>query len=142
MREQDAAEWRAASIHPPRLLMEAAASVTNAEVSMAIDTEWNPLFFFGLHPDSEVGGAIIWLAGTTQGTRIASRRAKEMMAVMRSWVDEGLRRYGRLHNVTDVRNTVHHRWLKALGFTFTEYIPHFGPQRLPFWRFEIRKEQT
>lgn len=53
----------------------------------------------------------------------------------RDMVHDWQSQYPLLHNFTDARNTVHHRWLRWLGFTFTARHDLFGPLGLPFYEF-------
>lgn len=49
-------------------------------------------------------------------------------------------RYHKLTNWVDVRNAATIRWLSWCGFTIAETVP-FGPQGLPFHRFEMRRPE-
>jgi hypothetical protein len=60
---------------------------------------------------------------------------KVFLRASRQIVEEWQRDFPRLHNYTDARNTVHHRWLRWLGFTFTARHETFGPLGLPFYEF-------
>ena len=53
----------------------------------------------------------------------------------RAVVDDWQQRYPLLVNFTDCRNTVHHEWLRWLGFTFIARHEHFGAARIPFLEF-------
>jgi hypothetical protein len=45
------------------------------------------------------------------------------------------RRFPLLHNFTDARNVVHHRWLRWLGFNFIARHERYGAAGLPFLEF-------
>lgn len=51
------------------------------------------------------------------------------------WRDQLLRRYAVLRNVVDCRNAVAIRWLRWLGFTFSDPFQHRGHD---FMLFELR----
>lgn len=51
------------------------------------------------------------------------------------FLDEMQRRYPLLVNYTDARNTVHHRWLRWLGFTFIRRHERMGAAGIPFIEF-------
>lgn len=44
-------------------------------------------------------------------------------------------KYDLLYNVCDARNTVHHKWLKWLGFSFLRLIPEYGTSKVPVYEF-------
>lgn len=138
MRYEDHLEWWSVLGRDPLDLMLAVLSDPSADVRMALGDGGVPLFLFGLHPDpADREAGLIWLAGTVDGTSTASGRSREMFRVMHGWVASGLRHYKRLHNHTDARNTLHHRWLKRLGFHFATEPAPYGHLGLGFWHFEI-----
>lgn len=57
------------------------------------------------------------------------------------WVEEMHERYKVLGNVIDERNKVSIKWLKGLGFQFTQRLEKFGAEQLPFWLFYKVKEE-
>lgn len=40
-----------------------------------------------------------------------------------------------LTNMTDARNTLHHHWLRWMGFVFTQKIDRWGAAGIPFYEF-------
>lgn len=71
------------------------------------------------------------------GTDTLDRHPVKLMKRTSSHLDDMLRMYPRIHNLTDVRNTKTIRWLKRLGFTFFDPIPH-PVTGLLFYPFEKR----
>lgn len=51
------------------------------------------------------------------------------------FLDEMQRAYPLLVNYTDARNTVHHRWLRWLGFTIIKRHERIGAAGIPFYEF-------
>lgn len=51
------------------------------------------------------------------------------------FLNEMQRTYPLLANYTDARNTVHHRWLRWLGFTFIHRHERYGAAGIPFIEF-------
>lgn len=71
-----------------------------------------------------------WLMGTKD-------IEKHPIAFLRSAQALVSNQVGRLMNVVDARNTLHIKWLKWMGFSFTKLIHQYGAARLPFYRFEM-----
>lgn len=73
-----------------------------------------------------------WLVGTDamSDERYALRIGITARRVQQSFE----RRYKLLQNHTWVENTLHHQWLKSLGYEFLPAQP-FGPYGAPFYQF-------
>lgn len=80
-------------------------------------------------------GGVIWLVGTDA----ISRAPLGILRLARRIVPAFLDTYGVLHNVADIRNSLHLRWLKLLGFTFGPLVDVRGQ---PFRQFQMKKEAT
>lgn len=89
-----------------------------------------PAFIIGVTQDGTV-----WLLGTPA----ISRAALSVFRACTQIAEALLRQYPRLHNVVDLRNTLHVRWLKLLGFTFTEVVEVNGHQ---FQRFHMTRKES
>ena len=68
---------------------------------------------------------------------VSPRWRKTFVRHSREHIDAWLAEFGRLHNFTDARNTVHHAWLRRVGFKFIAYDVPYGPAGLPFHQFEL-----
>jgi len=130
LRHEDRAEVMAASGREPleALLHGLAASAD----CLAIRCGGQAIAVFGVVPLGPGEGAP-WLLGSdailSHWFEFARRSREELESIRRP--------YARLWNVVDDRNTLHRRWLAWLGFEEVELLPHYGPGRLPFWRFEL-----
>lgn len=97
-----------------------------------------PVCMFGAVPASLLGMiGVPWMVGTTALDRLAVQKA--LLRESRGAVSEMLTRYDVLKNVVDDRNKAAQRWLRWLGFTVDADVTPYGPDRLPFRGFEIRR---
>lgn len=88
-----------------------------------------PVVVFGVGPDpSQMDVGVIWLLGTDKMRSISRLFIRES----KTWLKDLGEPYDLLHNLTDARNKLHHRWLKWCGFTFGP-LKKIGPQKLPFY---------
>ena len=77
---------------------------------------------------------IPWLLGTDE----IEQHSKYFLRQNRYYMKEIKKKYSYLVNFVDARNTVAIRWLEWLGFKVHETQP-FGPDDMPFHRFELGK---
>ncbi len=131
MRPEDRAEVQAASGCSPLEALQFGLA-TSVECA-TVHAPRGPIAIFGVVP-SVAGNTRIgspWMLGTPGITghwfEFARRSRDEFHAMRQRW--------DRLENHVDDRNELHKRWLRWLGFEFTELIEHFGVERRPFWRF-------
>jgi len=75
-------------------------------------------------------GAAIWMVGT-DGIITHSR---EFLRRSKGLRDDLHKKHPLLWNYADVRNTVHHRWLRWLDFSFIRKVP-YGYEKRPFYEF-------
>lgn len=80
-----------------------------------------------LHPNF----GIVWMVATDGLKNYRMQFLREC----REWLDHMHDLYPLLGNYTDCRNTLHHRWLKWMGFSFLRVIPEFGTENRPFIQF-------
>lgn len=132
MRAADVAEVWASSRSTPYEALKHGMDTSSLVWTGTIDDE--PICIFGVAPLSLLGGiGVPWLLGTDaveRHQRIFLRHCRPVVADMLSV-------YNHLVNFVDERNTVSQRWLRWLGFALDEPEP-FGPDGLPFRRFQLR----
>lgn len=83
--------------------------------------------------DAQLGIGVPWLISTIH---VEGRNSRAFLKVCKPEVQEMLNRHQLLVNFVDARNTHAIRWLKWLGFKFTEAIP-YGHKGLPFHQFSM-----
>ena len=97
---------------------------------------------FGVSPDlqaySESGIKVghVWLLGAKEVTE----SPKEFMRLSREWLARLFDTFDFLGNFVDARNSVHVRWLKAMGFRFVDAHPGYGNDGEVFLEFFLSKE--
>jgi len=104
-----------------------------ADAFTVADGADTPIMMFGVvpHPFIHETG-LVWALACSQID--AHRRL--LLSEAPKWIEAFHRKYPRLANYLDERNTPYRRWLSRVGFTFSEPVPGFGPGRLPFLPFE------
>ncbi len=75
-----------------------------------------------------------WLLGTRRVERFPGALTK--LGIQYS--DVSLRAFPYLFNYVDARNVKAIRWLRRIGFTMGDEPVPYGPQNMPFYRFEMR----
>lgn len=131
LRPADAKELEAASGHTnyrDRLTM----SVALSEEVRVVECDGVPILVFGLAPISDAVAAI-WACGTSSVSRFRRSFVEDSRAMLQSWFD-ARSKLVRLANFAHADNTVHHRWLKAVGATLhpEEPVGHRGAMFRPF----------
>ena len=92
---------------------------------MTVEYQSEPIAMFGVTPcigHEDIG--LVWLLGSDKIKDIRIQFLRES----REWLDQIGTNYDMLCNVVWEGNTLHHRWLKHLGFRFLSY-------RSPFYEF-------
>ena len=135
LRQADAREiWAAAGLSPG---FAVAYSIAYSRDAWAVLLDGKPAVVFGVGVMADAGNilGIPWLVATDEIERHPVRfyrTSKKVIALMK-------RRYARLMNWVDARNTLSVRWLKWAGFTIEEPAP-WGAQGLMFHRFWWRRD--
>lgn len=129
IRPADRAECIAATSLPPEIVLDHTVSTYGAEAIIAPTGEVVGLC--GVVPTAIPGYGNVWMCATPT----IQRYPRLLVRAAATWLAKKHRRYPRMGNIVDARNTLHVRWLSALGFKFTTVIIH-GPQSLPFIQFE------
>ena len=90
-----------------------------------------PCAVFGVNGcgDRQVG--VVWCLGTPDLFHVANKFLRNS----KFWVKKLGEHYEFLFNVIDARQTVYIKWLKWLGFEFTQKFEEYGLERRPFWLF-------
>ena len=95
-----------------------------------------PIGSFGVTSISLMGGVgSPWLLGSTECDRVIV----PFVRLTRVYIPLMLSLFPRLENLVDVRNVKSIRWLKRLGFTFRDAIPH-PHSGAPFHPFEMTRD--
>lgn len=131
IRQQDKDELHAAAYATPEQCMRLGmAHAAEAWVGLA---DGVPFCMVGITDMGGLAGmACPWMVATTDLPFHARPFLRESRKMVRRWVAE----YEYLMNYVDCRNTDAIRWLKWLGFEFEE-ARAYGPEGLPFYRFEM-----
>lgn len=66
---------------------------------------------------------------------VSPRWRKTFVRHSQDYIEDWQARFRVLHNFTDARNSVHHAWLRRVGFTFIALRDRHGPLGLPFYEF-------
>lgn len=128
IRRADMAEWFAGT--GDLFHIGATRCLEESEVSLvALSGDGFPLCFWG-----GTGGRL-WLFAT----ETAERHALSLHRILRPELDYLMHRWGLLYAVADARNTVHHTWMRWLGFTQMPAI-ELPPFDLPFITFILDSE--
>lgn len=128
LRPADAQELFAASSSPPEVALP---STLRWEPSV-VELDGRPEAIMGCTRRDDIEG-VPWFLSTD--IPVSPRWRVAFLRHSRAVVEEWQRWFPLLHNFTDARNTVHHRWLRWLGFTFVAQHERFGPLGLPFFEF-------
>jgi hypothetical protein len=137
LRALDRQEIDASHGGDPHEAVRHALAVSPHRWAMEVDGELALLG--GVAPVSLVGGiGSPWLLGT----RVLERRGGVLTRVCLGYRDLALGLYPVLVNYVDARNTNSIRWLKRLGFAVADEPTPYGPQRMPFYRFELKADDV
>tara|TARA_R110002074_G_scaffold195878_4_gene362455 strand:+ start:2300 stop:2761 length:462 start_codon:yes stop_codon:yes gene_type:complete len=133
MRVQDIEEVWASHHHMPIESLMGGWEVSDYSTVVLADGE--PICMFGLvKMDLLSGSGVVWLLGCNR----ALKYKRAFLQVSGPVVDEMLTICPRLCNMVHAKNTISIRWLKWLGFTIEEPVPH-GPDGELFHKFFIER---
>lgn len=108
------------------------SSYRKSTICMVALIDGKPEVIFGAGDLSILTGlGAPWLLGSDA----IERHRVEFLRQSVHWRDQLLRRYSMLRNIVDCRNRVAIRWLRWLGFEFSEPFDHRGYR---FMMFEMR----
>jgi len=141
LREADLMEIAAASGDTPKTALE--KGFRGSTLCYTVEEgKLGPIAMFGVTPDLEVyekSGVkfgYVWLLGADE----VVSSPKEFMRLSREWVTRLFNTFEFLANFVDARNAVHVRWLKSMGFKFTDAHPGYGNDGEVFLEFYATKE--
>lgn len=109
MRQDDAMECRARG-HEPRESLVAGYAISSIALTVSLH-DGTPIAMFGV-VNSGVDVGACWLLGTPA----IEKHRIEFLRNSRKWIDVLHAQYPTLWSWVDVRNSLHLRWLKWLGF--------------------------
>lgn len=135
MRKEDIAEIKAASGQTPEAALTAGLRAGTTKVACL--PSGTPVVIFGIAPVAPRVGAA-WLLAADDMKLIQGfflRECRNELAKLS--VD-----YDLLFNYADARNTVHHRWIKWMGFTIIKKHETHGHEGRPFLEFVKLTEGT
>lgn len=136
MREADRAEVAASSRRSPEEALMFSFQASRDPLAGCVDDV--PICVFGVAELSIVSDrASPWMLGTDE----LPKHARAFLRMSRAYVSNLKKQYAFLYNYVDVRNTYAVRWLVWLGFKIEDPQP-FGPDRLPFHRFTMERENV
>lgn len=129
LREEDAMELTLTSAGTPTDILKESLEFSDECFSAVVDGVVIAMGGFALEPKTSMG--IPWLVGSPE----IERHPVTLVAAGRSAVDRWEKQCTVMANVTHQDNVVHHRWLKAIGFTFLDAVVPLGPSKAPFLQF-------
>lgn len=134
MRPADRLELEASHGADPQKAVQRAVDIST--ISWAVEAGGALIMLGGVAPVSMLGGVgSPWMLGTNLLDR--SPGALTRVGVQYLQVVKGL--YPELENYVDARNVKSIRWLRRLGFKISPAPIPYGPQGLPFYRFEMKE---
>lgn len=136
MRQADAEEVWASNHHSPIESMMKGWELSDVS-TVAIDDNGEPLVMIGLvKRDVLTGSGVVWMLGADR----AMKHKKEFFRQTKPIINEMLTICPRLCNMVHSKNTNSILWLKWLGFTIEDPIPH-GPDDELFHRFHLERSR-
>ncbi|UYO52498.1 phage protein Gp13 family protein [Rhodopseudomonas palustris] len=136
LRQADRDECDAMTGAPPELILPQSVGA-GRDVWTFHRGDGLPAGVFGVDPTPLPEVGIVWMVSTDEITN----HKFEFLTRCRPYVEALNDRYPIITNMVDARNTLHHRWLKWLGFSFLRRIEQWGARSVPFYEF-ARMKQT
>lgn len=136
LRQADRNECDATTAMPPELFLPRAVGACR-DVWTFHRNDGLPVGVFGVDPTSIPEVGIVWMVSTD----VINDHKREFLTECVPIVDMLNNKYPIITNMVDARNTLHHRWLKWLGFCFLRRIEQWGARSVPFYEF-ARMKQT
>jgi hypothetical protein len=127
MRQADRQECEALTGAPPEIILPQAIGKPGV---ITWEVDGVPVAMGGVDQSIPHVG-VVWMATTND---IIKHRRK-FLRVCRPMLRRLHQNFPILTNLVDARNTLHIRWLKWLGFVFTQKIERWGAASVPFIEF-------
>lgn len=86
-------------------------------------------------PDQSIG--VPWMVSTD----VVRKSPRGFLQLSKRWLAGFSRQYPVLKNFVAAKNELHVRWLKWMGFEFTQLHEEHGVGKEPFWEFEMRQKE-
>lgn len=134
LREADRLECDATLALPPELVLPQAVEA-GRDVWTFHRSDGLPVGVFGVDPTPIPEVGIVWMVSTDE----INKHKVEFLTRCRPYVWALNEQYPIITNTVDARNTLHHRWLKWLGFSFLRRIERWGARSVPFYEFARMK---
>jgi hypothetical protein len=136
MRKEDREEVWASDHHTPAEALKWSWAGSDYTSVAVLDTG-APILVVGLNKrDVLVGSGVVWMLGTN----LALKHRKVFMEQAKPIIGEMLEICPRLFNKVHGKNKASIRWLKRLGFTIQDPIPH-GPDDELFHPFYLERSR-
>ena len=124
LRKEDLEEVKGAGMSPLHVPF---GVLIREHATFFYDTDGNPAGLAGVVRLSPTEGQIWMLC-----TPVITTKPHTFVRGAKAWLSEVESDYKLLWNIADVRNTVHHKLLKHLGFRALRTVPT-GPDALPYY---------
>lgn len=134
LRAADVAEVGALGYSPVVALLTGYKTSSICNVMTPVDSD-KPVGVYGVCPSPHPEVGIIWMLATPE----LEKHQIKFLRRCRQAIAELFGDFKILHNFTDARNTVHHRWLNWCGAVALRKVP-LGTQGEDFFEFVIRKQ--
>ncbi|NPU64598.1 hypothetical protein HL667_06275 [Bradyrhizobium sp. 83012] len=134
LRQADRNECDAMCAAPPELILPQAVKPHRAVWTFHTN-DGLPVGVFGVDPTSIEEVGIVWMVSTP----VVNEHRREFLVESRPYVLALNNDFPIITNFVDARNTLHHRWLKWLGFSFLRRIEQWGARSVPFYEFARMK---
>lgn len=130
LRKVDVQEVKDSSgVDPLQALLISVTASSEAYSIIAADGE--VIGMFGVSPTADPEMGVPWLLCSDRLPEVR----KEFIPQSAEWVIEVNKKFPVLFNYVAKDNKVAIRWLRHLGFTFTQLIENFGVGQKPFYEF-------
>lgn len=136
LRQADRMECDATLAMPPELALPRAVR-DGQRVWTFHRNDGLPVGVFGADPTPIPEVGIVWMVSTDE----IELHKREFLVESKPYVLALNDDFPIITNMVDARNTLHHRWLKWLGFAFLRRIDSWGARSVPFYEF-ARMKQT
>ena len=137
LRQADIDECDALLAMPPELVLPQAVQADRRVWTFHRD-DGLPVGVFGVDATPQLPHVgTVWMCSTG----VINEHKREFLTESKPYVLALNDEFPIITNMVDARNTLHHRWLKWLGFAFLRRVEKWGARSIPFYEF-ARLKQT